>query len=322
MRPWPAFAGWHGRPLEQGSEPTLPVSVLFDVRWDAQKPPPVPSALDHVVAAVTLGVDVGTGSSAVLLPRPRAAEPAHLARSPRTAGRCSPSAAWAPRRRKMVDHKTCVGGGDGRTTATVSRTTCSIAESDLARPVQGMDPRLGLVEATGIAASNAGVRRASTCSGPLADCAAGRLAQRALAHELVGTGQVDAGTGPRSTRWSGCSSGSPSASFQAESTPPAGRDVGGHRVGRVRPRGGLGGRRPHHGGGGQSAGRPGRPHGGSSLPAGPGRDRLHHRAPLPPLRPASLRTRSALRVVAPSPDHAVRDRAAGRGPACLAFAPL
>ncbi len=155
------------------------------------------------------------------------------------------------------------------------------------RQVGGLDPRLGLVEATGDVETSD-----MTPLGPLRWEHALALGQLALGHELVGTARAMV----ELARVHALDRGAvraPDQRVPGRPAPPR-RCAGFHRSGRCAPRRGLGGPCGARGDG-QGLRRAAGSRGGPPRPTGAGRHRLHHRAPVPPPGAAHARPRPVVR---------------------------
>jgi hypothetical protein len=184
--------GWHDA---LGADPRTAVSALFELQGRANA---TSAALDDVLAAA-LGLEAGTGSPAgVVLPPIGTARPPGTADAPAVRGL---GTAGLARR----DAAVVVAEDDEKLAALV----VPVAGLTL-RPVEGLDPALGLVEVTGEAL--AGADRADVApTGWDAAVAAGR---RALAHELVGASRAMLGLA-RDHAVERVQFGRPIAAFQA-----------------------------------------------------------------------------------------------------------
>ena len=220
------------------------------------------SALDVVLARPPSASTLDGSTAACVLPALGRSTAARRAGERRRAG-----AGPRPRRPRRREPRS------SSPTARRRRPPSSTPPTLAPRPVEGLDPRLGLVEVDGDGVAAA--RGRSPVAGAWADAVA--AGQRALAHELVGASRTMLRPGPRATPSSGSSSTARSPAFQAvrhrlaESLSPSRRPT--------RPRDAAWDRRhAAHRRAGQGRRRPQRPHRRPPLPAGAGRHRLHHRA--------------------------------------------
>ena len=156
------------------------------------------------------------------------------------------------------------------------------------RPVEGIDPWLGLVEVTGDIAVDRPVTTPVT--GWAAAVALGQLASATSSSARRGR----CSPWPASTPSTASSSGKPISSFQAVRHRLAETLVAIETAEACSTRPGRTGAADR--GHGEGARRTGRPHRLATLPAGARRHRLHHRAPAAPLRPAGPRARRAVRL--------------------------
>ena len=179
-------------------------------------------------------------------------------------GGISPSAAWR-RRHWAIAATALVVTRSGHDHLAVE-----VATADLTlRSVQGMDPRLGLVEVTGDDIPVTTRRDLAPGDWPRAIA----LARLAVGHELVGASRamLELARGARP----GTDPVRPAHRRLPGRPPPAGRHPGGRRVGRRDAGLGLGRGVAAGRSGGQGPGRSQRPDGCPSLPAGAGRHRVH-----------------------------------------------
>ena len=171
--------------------------------------------------------------------------------------------------------------------------------SSTRRPVDGVDPWLGLVEVTG----EADDRRAR----PVTDWAGRGRARPARARPRARRRVADdAGAGPRAR--ARARPVRPADQQLPGGPPPAGRHARRHRDRRARcstPRGSTS--RPATAAMAKALAGRGARTAAAALPAGARRHRLHHRAPAAPLRPARARARPAPRL-GPHPHPRARRR--------------
>ena len=253
------------------ADPQAAVSLLFDAAGRANA---TSSALDWLLAdALGAGPD-----TAVVLPLLRTWSPPGLVES----GRCAVAGlGTAPL--------------TGQSKALVMATThedsvaCEVPVAALLlRPVEGIDPALGLLEVGG----NVEPDRWIPIS-PEVWNEAIALGQLALSHELIGAARTMLELA-RQHAIERVQFGRPIAMFQAVRhrladsliAIEAADSLLDGRLGAALP-----GARRH----GQGHGRTRGAHGGQALPAGAGRDRLHRRAPVPPLLQAGGRAGPAAR---------------------------